>query len=58
MIEKEEVHNNSLHKLMHDQQETAWLGKYFRHIRFADNLIIRMDGKKGIALIECPECKK
>ncbi|MEZ5012177.1 MAG: hypothetical protein R2744_11610 [Bacteroidales bacterium] len=38
-------------------QDTVRQGKFFRHVRFASNLIIRMDGKKRMALIECTECK-
>jgi hypothetical protein len=32
-------------------QKVVESGKYFRHIRFDDPLLIRMDGKKGMAVI-------
>ncbi|TFH38795.1 MAG: pyruvate, phosphate dikinase, partial [Bacteroidia bacterium] len=39
-------------------QKVVKQGTYFRHVRFDTNLLIRMDGKKRIALIECTEeCK-
>jgi len=34
-----------------NNQEVVESGKYFRHIRFEKPLIIRMDGKKGMAVI-------
>jgi hypothetical protein len=38
-------------------QKIVKQGKFFTHIRFKSNLIIRMDGKKRIAVIECTDCK-
>jgi hypothetical protein len=32
-------------------QELVSQGDFFRHIRFEKPLLVRMDGKKGIALI-------
>jgi len=31
-------------------------GEFFRHIRFKSPLIVRMDGKKRISVVECTEC--
>ena len=31
-------------------------GKFFRHVKFKSPLIVRMDGKKRISIIECTEC--
>ncbi|HKL67841.1 MAG TPA: hypothetical protein VJ877_08100, partial [Bacteroidales bacterium] len=31
-------------------------GKFFKHIRFKSPLVVRMDGKKRISIIECTEC--
>ncbi len=31
-------------------------GDFFRHVRFKSPLIIRMDGKKRISIVECSEC--
>jgi hypothetical protein len=39
-------------------QEVVKEGRYFRHIRFSDSMVIRMDGKKRIAVIECSHCKE
>ena len=33
------------------EQEVIEEGKFFRHIRFEKPLLIRMDGKKGMAVI-------
>jgi hypothetical protein len=33
------------------KQKVIEKGKFFRHIRFNEPLLIRMDGKKGIAVI-------
>jgi len=33
------------------EQNVVEKGKFFRHIRFAKPLLIRMDGKKGMAVI-------
>ena len=40
-----------------DEQEIVEQGKYFRHIRFKEPLLIRMDGKKGMAVITIGELK-
>ncbi|MDQ1297372.1 MAG: hypothetical protein QG611_1354, partial [Bacteroidota bacterium] len=37
------------HKL--EKQKVIEKGKFFRHVRFAKPLLIRMDGKKGLAVI-------
>jgi hypothetical protein len=37
------------------KQKEIKKGKYFRHVTFDTNLVIRMDGRKRIALIECTE---
>ncbi len=34
-----------------DRQNIIEKGKYFRHVRFGNPLVVRMDGKKGIAVI-------
>ena len=34
-----------------NKQEVVESGKFFRHIRFEKPLVIRMDGKKGMAVI-------
>jgi hypothetical protein len=39
-------------------QEVVKEGRYFRHIRFSNSMVIRMDGKKRIAVIECTDCKE
>ena len=39
-----------------EKEEVVSKGKFFRHIRFRSPLIVRMDGKKGISVIECTEC--
>lgn len=31
-------------------------GRYFRHVRFRKPMVVRMDGKKRISIIECTEC--
>ena len=31
-------------------------GKFFKHIRFKSPMVVRMDGKKRISIIECTEC--
>ena len=38
------------------KEDVVSKGKYFRHIRFKSPLIVRMDGKKRISIIECTEC--
>lgn len=38
------------------REEVVSEGKFFRHIRFKSPLIVRMDGKKRISIIECTEC--
>ena len=38
------------------REEVVSEGKFFRHIRFKSPLIVRMDGKKQISIIECTEC--
>ena len=38
------------------REEVVSEGKFFRHIRFRSPLIVRMDGKKRISIIECTEC--
>jgi hypothetical protein len=35
------------------KQDLIKKGKFFKHYRFKNNLIIKMDGKKRIAVIEC-----
>jgi len=32
-------------------QQVLSKGKFYRHVRFADPLVVRMDGKKGMAVI-------
>ncbi len=32
-------------------------GSFFRHIEFKSPMVVRMDGKKRISVIECTECK-
>lgn len=39
------------------EQKVLKQGEFFRHVRFDSNLVIRMDGKKRMAVIECTECK-
>jgi hypothetical protein len=34
-----------------NEQKVIEKGKFFRHIRFEKPLLIRMDGKKGMAVI-------
>jgi len=36
-------------------QKVLEQGKYFRHVRFESHLVIRMDGRKRIAVVECTE---
>jgi hypothetical protein len=33
------------------QQQTVEKGEFFRHVRFENPLLVRMDGKKGMAVI-------
>ena len=39
------------------KQKIVKKGRYFTHVCFSENIIIRMDGKKRIAVIDCTECK-
>lgn len=40
-----------------DRQKVVKQWKFFRHIRFSNNLSIRMDGRKRISIIECTACE-
>ena len=39
-----------------EKQELITKGKFFKHFRFEKNLLIKMDGKKRMAMIECTTC--
>jgi hypothetical protein len=45
------THDGTIMWEMFNKQKVIEEGKYFRHIRFNEPLLIRMDGKKGIAVI-------
>jgi hypothetical protein len=45
------THEGSVNWNKLKDQEVIGEGKFFRHIRFTKPLLIRMDGKKGIAVI-------
>ncbi|MCX6330930.1 MAG: pyruvate, phosphate dikinase [Bacteroidia bacterium] len=45
------AHNGKINWDRLNEQQVIENGKYFRHIRFEKPLLVRMDGKKGIAVI-------
>jgi hypothetical protein len=45
------VNNNNIAWEKFREQKTIEQGRFFRHIRFEKPLLIRMDGKKGMAVI-------
>jgi hypothetical protein len=47
----QEAHNGKINWDRLNEQQVIEKGKFFRHIRFEKPLLVRMDGKKGIAVI-------
>ena len=47
----QEAHNGKINWNRLNEQQVIEKGKFFRHIRFEKPLLVRMDGKKGIAVI-------
>jgi hypothetical protein len=45
------VYGNTIEWKKLENQNTIGQGRFFRHIRFEKPLNIRMDGKKGMAVI-------
>jgi hypothetical protein len=45
------IHDGTINWDKLKMQKTVEKGSFFRHVRFDKNLLIRMDGKKGIAVI-------